>query len=79
MVKSMTKAAKIPHFYYVEEINCDALMELKASFQVENSDPEVKHCFLPLLIKSLSVALSKYPLMNSCFIEESAEVVLKGL
>ncbi|XP_059647689.1 lipoamide acyltransferase component of branched-chain alpha-keto acid dehydrogenase complex, mitochondrial [Cornus florida] len=78
MVKSMTLAAKIPHFYYVEEINCDTLVELKASFQSENSDPDVKYTFLPILIKSLSVALSKYPLLNSCFNEELHEVTLKG-
>ncbi|CAA0817517.1 Lipoamide acyltransferase component of branched-chain alpha-keto acid dehydrogenase complex-mitochondrial [Striga hermonthica] len=78
MVKSMTLAAKIPHFYYVDEINCNALVELKASFQNENSDPSVKHTFLPSLIKSLSMALSKYPLLNSCFSEELQEVTLKG-
>ncbi|KAK3417974.1 hypothetical protein EUGRSUZ_H03953 [Eucalyptus grandis] len=78
MVKSMSMAAKVPHFHYVEEINCDALVELKASFQDNNTDPDVKHTFLPLLIKSLSMALSKYPIMNSCFNEESVEVILKG-
>ncbi|PIN00559.1 Dihydrolipoamide transacylase (alpha-keto acid dehydrogenase E2 subunit) [Handroanthus impetiginosus] len=44
MVKSMTLAAKIPHFHYVEEINCDTLIELKASLQSENTDPGVS-CF----------------------------------
>lgn len=78
MVKSMSMAAKVPHFHYVEEINCDALVELKASFQDNNTDPDVKYTFLPLLIKSLSMALSKYPIMNSCFNEESFEVILKG-
>ncbi|KAI3469359.1 hypothetical protein Pfo_026022 [Paulownia fortunei] len=78
MVKSMTLAAKIPHFHYVDEINCNALVELKASFQNENSDPGVKYTFLPVLIKSLSMALSKYPLLNSCFNEELQEVTLKG-
>ncbi|KAJ0977748.1 hypothetical protein J5N97_013222 [Dioscorea zingiberensis] len=78
MVKSMTMAAKVPHFYYVEELNCDALIELKAAFQNANSDPNVKHTFLPLLIKSLSIALSKYPILNSSFLEESNEVILKG-
>ncbi|GFQ03407.1 lipoamide acyltransferase component of branched-chain alpha-keto acid dehydrogenase complex mitochondrial [Phtheirospermum japonicum] len=39
MIKSMTLAAKIPHFHYVDEIKCNALVELKASFQNENSDP----------------------------------------
>lgn len=78
MVKSMTMAAKIPHFHYVEEINCDALVGLKASFQKENSDPSVKHTFLPVLIKSLSMALTKYPFLNSNFNEESQTVTLKG-
>ncbi|XP_031396256.1 lipoamide acyltransferase component of branched-chain alpha-keto acid dehydrogenase complex, mitochondrial [Punica granatum] len=78
MVKTMSMAATVPHFYYVDEINCDALVELKKSFQESNSDPNVKHTFLPLLIKSLSMALSKCPLMNSCFIEESLEVILRG-
>lgn len=79
MVKTMSMAAKVPHFHYVEEINCDALVELKRSFQNNNTDPNVKYTFLPLLIKALSVALSKYPWMNSCFNEESLEVILKGL
>ncbi|GFY85124.1 2-oxoacid dehydrogenases acyltransferase family protein [Actinidia rufa] len=78
MVKSMTLAAKIPHFHYIEEINCYALAELKVSFQNENSDPNVKHTFLPVLIKSLSMALSKYPFLNSCFNEELQTVTLKG-
>lgn len=79
MVQSMSMAAKVPHFYYVEEINCNALVELKESLQNNNSEPNVKYTFLPLLIKSLSVALSKYPTLNSCFNEESLEVILKGL
>lgn len=79
MVKYMTLAAKIPHFYYVDEINCDALVKLKSSFQKENSDSSIKYTFLPVLIKSLSMALSKYPMLNSCFCEESQEVTLKGM
>ena len=79
MVKSMSLAAKVPHFHYVDEINCDALVELKTSFQKNNPYPDVKYTFLPILIKSLSMALSKYPFMNSCFKEDALEVVLKGL
>ncbi|CAN1281184.1 Lipoamide acyltransferase component of branched-chain alpha-keto acid dehydrogenase complex, mitochondrial [Linum perenne] len=43
MVKTMTMAAKVPHFYYVEEIICDALVELKTSFQ--NQYPLMNSCF----------------------------------
>ncbi|KAI5572434.1 hypothetical protein BDE02_10G013500 [Populus trichocarpa] len=78
MVKTMSMAAKVPHFHYVEEINCDALVELKESFQNNNTEPGVKHTFLPSLIKSLSVAISKYPWINSRFNEDSMEVILKG-
>ncbi|CAM0881085.1 unnamed protein product [Alopecurus aequalis] len=78
MVKSMSLAAKVPHFHYLEEINCDALVELKALFQRENKDQNIKHTFLPFLIKSLSMALCKYPLLNSSFIEETNEVIFKG-
>ncbi|KAL5983706.1 Bce2p [Asimina triloba] len=78
MVKTMTMAAKVPHFHYVEEINCDALAELKASFQNENTDLNVKHTFLPFLLKSLSAALCKYPVLNSSFNEERNELIMKG-
>ncbi|KAL8162834.1 hypothetical protein V2J09_014323 [Rumex salicifolius] len=78
MVKSMTMAAKVPHFHYVEEIKSDALIQLKASFQSVNTDPSIKHTFLPILVKSLSMALSKHPLINSFFDEEALEVVAKG-
>lgn len=79
MAKSMTLAGRIPHFHYVDEINCNALIKLKGSFQKENSDPGIKHTFLPVLIKSLSMALSKYPFVNSSFNEESQEVTLRGI
>ncbi|XVF38745.1 hypothetical protein REPUB_Repub20aG0128100 [Reevesia pubescens] len=78
MVKTMSMAAKVPHFHYVEEINCDTLAELKASFQTNNFELGIKFTFLPILIKALSMALSKYPMVNSCFNEVSLEVILRG-
>ncbi|KAI7737454.1 hypothetical protein M8C21_002852, partial [Ambrosia artemisiifolia] len=78
MVKSMTAAASVPHFHFVEEINCDPLIELKSAFQKENTDPEVKFTFLPVLIKSLSMALTTHPLVNSTFNKDTYEVTLKG-
>lgn len=78
MVKTMTMATKVPHFHFVEEINCDALVKLKHFFKENNTDSTVKHTFLPTLIKSLSMALTKYPFVNGCFNEESLEIILKG-
>ncbi|CAA6669117.1 unnamed protein product [Spirodela intermedia] len=77
MVKSMSMAANIPHFHYIEEINFDALVKLKEAFKEENTDPDIKHTYLPFLIKSLSVALERHPLLNSSFIEETNELILK--
>lgn len=78
MVKSMTMAAEVPHFHFVEEINCDALVKLKAVFQNNNPDPDVKHTYLPFLVKALSMALDKHPVLNSSFIEKSNELTFKG-
>ncbi|MFS7924348.1 putative dihydrolipoyllysine-residue (2-methylpropanoyl)transferase [Helianthus anomalus] len=78
MVKSMTAAVTVPHFHYIEEINCDELWRLKVTFQKQNSDPDIKFTFLPVLIKSLSMALMSYPLLNSTFDLEKYEVNLKG-
>lgn len=79
MVKTMTMATSVPHFHFVEEINCDALVELKQFFKQNNTDSTIKHTFLPTLIKSLSMALTKYPFVNSCFNAESLEIILKGI
>lgn len=78
MVKSMTMAAEVPHFHYLEEINCDALVKLKTVFQNNNPDPDVKHTYLPFMVKSLSMALDKHPLLNSSFLEKSNELIFKG-
>lgn len=79
MVKTMTMATSVPHFHFVEEINCDALVKLKHFLKENNADSTIKHTFLPTLIKSLSMALTKYPHVNSCFNSESLEIILKGI
>ncbi|KAI3713618.1 hypothetical protein L1987_72201 [Smallanthus sonchifolius] len=78
MVKSMIAASSVPHFHFVEEVKCDSLIELKSAFQKENSDPDIKFTFLPVLIKSLSMALTTHPLVNSTFNLDTYEVTLKG-
>lgn len=78
-MKSMTLAARVPHFHYLEEINCSSVVDLKEAFKNENKDQSIKHTLLPFLIKSLSMALTKFPLMNSSLNEETNEVILKGM
>jgi 2-oxoisovalerate dehydrogenase E2 component (dihydrolipoyl transacylase) len=78
-VKSMTLASRVPHFHFLEEIDFSNIVKLKEAFKNENKDQSIKHTFLPFLIKSLSMALTKFPLMNSSLSEETNEVILKGM
>lgn len=78
MAKTMSIAAKVPHFHYLEEINVDSLAELKTAFQDATAGQGVKHTYLPFLIKSLSFALMEYPSMNSVFNEDAYEMICRG-
>eukprot|EP00249_Psilotum_nudum_P011632 c23290_g1_i1 orf=482-2101(+) len=78
MVKTMTAAAAIPHFHFMEEFNVDALVELKKSLNDICAEQGVKLTYLPFVIKSLSVALTKYPLLNSTCNEDASEICCRG-
>lgn len=80
MAKAMTAAAAVPHFYYVEEIEVDKLTKLKRALsEGVPLEPGVKLTHLPFLIKSLSMALKKYPVMNSTVDEAVTEIQVRGM
>lgn len=93
MAKAMIVAAAVLHFYYVEEIGVDKLTELKRvlSEGVKLTklkrvlgegvplEPGVKLTHLPFLIKALSMALKKYPVMNSTMDEAVTEIQARGI
>lgn len=78
MVKAMTAAAAIPHFYLVDELDLDALVKLKKDLKDAFTEQGIKLTYLPLMIKALSVALVKYPLMNSTCNEDASEICCRG-
>lgn len=78
MVKAMTAAAAIPHFYLVDELKLDALVKLKNNLKDLYIEEGVKLTYLPLMIKALSVALLKYPLMNSTCNEDASTICRRG-
>ncbi|KAH7279910.1 hypothetical protein KP509_37G043300 [Ceratopteris richardii] len=78
MVKTMTAAAAIPHFYLVDELKLDALVNLRKELQDFCAEQGVKLTYLPLMIKALSVALSKYPLVNSIYNEKESTICQRG-
>jgi 2-oxoisovalerate dehydrogenase E2 component (dihydrolipoyl transacylase) len=79
MAKAMTAAAAVPHFYYVEEIGVDKLTKLKRALsEGVPLEQGVKLTHLPFLIKALSMALKKFPVMNSTVDEGVTEIQVRG-
>lgn len=73
MFKTMTRSLSIPHFIYADELDFTALSRLRT--QLNNTLPTMKDdskatpppklSYLPFIIKSLSLALSSFPLLNA--------------
>lgn len=69
MFKTMTKSLAIPHFLYADEIDFSGLAELRARLNKGLSKSPVnevgKLSFLPFIVKAVSMALHRYPLLNA--------------
>ncbi|KAI8645689.1 2-oxoacid dehydrogenases acyltransferase-domain-containing protein [Parasitella parasitica] len=77
MFKTMTKSLSIPQLGYKDEIELDATSEYREALnKYIGSQPDrfpfKKISYLPILIKSLSLSLSHYPLLNA-FIKEGSD------
>ncbi|KAL1925232.1 uncharacterized protein VTP21DRAFT_115 [Calcarisporiella thermophila] len=75
MFKSMTQSLTIPHFGYCDEFLLDttneyrsALNNLIARNPTSYSFPKVS--FMPIMIKTMSMALAEFPLLNACLEED---------
>lgn len=71
MFKTMTRSLSIPHFLYADEIDFTSLVELRSRLnrvlsKSGLSDGQVsKLSYLPFIIKAVSMALYKYPILNA--------------
>ncbi|KAI8387273.1 2-oxoacid dehydrogenases acyltransferase-domain-containing protein [Blakeslea trispora] len=75
MFKSMTKSLSIPQLGYKDEVELNAATEYRQALnrylaQHPEKYPFRKISYLPLLLKSLSLALTHYPIMNAQLINE---------
>lgn len=66
MFKSMTKSLQIPHFLYSDTINVTALAAMRSTLNAKR-DPQTtpKLTYMPFVIKAVSLALNRYPLLNA--------------
>ncbi|MEP4889591.1 MAG: dihydrolipoyllysine-residue acetyltransferase [Aliiglaciecola sp.] len=75
MAKQMTDSVfSIPHFSVSDEIEMDKLMEVRRELKQEFEGKGTKLSLMPFFIKSLSLALKQYPIINSQVNPECTEI-----
>lgn len=77
MIKTMTEALKIPHFGYNDEINVDALVNLRGELKDFAKERHVKLSYMPFFIKAASLALLEFPSLNATTDDKLESVVHK--
>ncbi|EXJ77610.1 hypothetical protein A1O3_09837 [Capronia epimyces CBS 606.96] len=66
MFKSMTASLNIPHFLYSDTADITNLALMRAKLNAaRNPETAPKYTYLPFIIKAVSLALNKYPLLNA--------------
>ncbi|KAF8418046.1 2-oxoacid dehydrogenases acyltransferase-domain-containing protein [Tirmania nivea] len=70
MFKTMTKSLSIPHFLFSDDVHLDPLTTCRSRINAELASGNVsqsaqKISYMPFLIKAMSLALQKYPILNA--------------
>jgi len=79
MVKTMTAAAKVPHFGYADELIVDNIITFRKNLlRVANERGVEKLTLMPIFLKALSLSLKAYPVVNSQLKEESMSLIYKS-
>ena len=79
MAKHMLHSVQtIPHFSVTDECAIQPLLDMKAALQPEFALHDIKLTLLPFMIKALSLALQKYPIINSQVSADMREIVYRG-
>jgi len=68
---------KAAHFTFVEEVEVDALKQLIERAKPAAEQHGVKLHFLPFIIKAVTLALQKHPILNSMLDEQTSELVYR--
>lgn len=65
------------HFTYVEEVDCDALVDLRTKMKRVAAERGVKLTYIPIIMKAVSKVLHDFPTINAVMDEASFELVVK--
>ena len=66
------------HFTFVEECHVDRLIDMRARMKPAAEAAGVKLSYLPFIVKAVTAALKKTPVLNSALDETSNELVYRG-
>jgi 2-oxoisovalerate dehydrogenase E2 component (dihydrolipoyl transacylase) len=78
MVTSMKEALKVPHFGYYDEIEMDAMIQLRKELTPHFKNQNVKLSYMPLMIKAASLALSEFPVLNAAVSSDEETLTYRG-
>jgi len=78
MVKTMNAASAVPHFGFSEEYIMDKLVELRSQLKPIAESRGIKLSYMPFLIKATSLALLRYPVLNSSISQSQTEIIYKN-
>lgn len=75
MAKAMVASVStIPHFTYCEEIDMTNLIALRSQLKEEYAKQDIKLTMMPFFMKSMSLALKQFPLMNTKVNDDCTEI-----
>jgi 2-oxoisovalerate dehydrogenase E2 component (dihydrolipoyl transacylase) len=76
MARAMAQSLTIPHLGYCDEIDMDKLIEFRKTLKPLAEQRNIKLSYMPFIIKACSLAMKRYPLINSRINNELTEITL---
>ena len=77
MIQTMTLSGRVPQFGYCEEVKAAKLREFKKRLQERYGREAISFTYMPIFLKATSIALKRFPILNSVFDEAKGTMVYK--
>ena len=68
----------VPHFTYVDEVDCTRLVALRGALKGRAEAAGVKLTYIPFIMKALAVVFREFPTINAVMDEGAFELVVRG-
>ncbi|GEK57261.1 branched-chain alpha-keto acid dehydrogenase subunit E2 [Marinococcus halophilus] len=75
MVQSKQTA---PHVTHMDEVDVTALVDHRKKFKPMAAEQDIKLTYLPYVVKALTSAIRKFPVLNASIDDEASEIVYKN-